>query len=77
MKAVLNVVMQSGIRNDPNGLQRLHMDNHYSAGILFVILCEAHGILTSGTMHMKRVGWPSESMNLSVKTHDGGALKCL
>ena len=77
MKAVLNAVMQSGISINPNGLQQLHMDNHYSAGTLFIILCEVHGILASGTVHVNRGGWPCESMSLSVKTHDCGALKCL
>ena len=77
MKALLNAVIQSGISNIPNGLKWLHMDNYYSAGTLFVILCEVHGIFASGTIHVNRVGWPHESMNLSVKTHDHGALKCL
>ena len=77
MKAVLNDVMQSGISNDPNGLQWLHMDNCYSPGTLFVILCEVHGILASGTVHVNRVGWQCESINHSVKTHDHEVSKCL
>ena len=77
MKAVLNAVMQSAISNDPNSLQQHHMDNHYSAGALFIILHEVYGILVSGTVHVNRVGWPHKFMNLSLKTHNCGASKCL
>ena len=66
-----------GISNIPNGLQWLHIDNCYSAGTCFVILCDVHGILTSGTVHVNRVGWPYESMNLSVQTHGHETSKCL
>ena len=55
VKAVFNAVMQSGISNDPNGLQWLNRDNHYSARTLLVILCEVHGILASSTVHVNRV----------------------
>ena len=77
MKAVLNADLQSGISNYTKGMWCLHIDNHYSAGTLFIILHEVHGILAFGTVHVNRVGWPHESINLSVKTNDNGASKCL
>ena len=67
----------TGISNDPNGLRKLPMDNHYSAGTPFVIFPEVHVILASGSVCVNRVGWPCESMNHSIKMHDHGVLKCL
>ncbi len=49
-KAVVNVIVKSGISNDPFGKRELYMDNRYTAPELFVLLREKYQILCCGTI---------------------------
>ena len=48
------------------------MDNWYSALPLFVILCDDHDILCSGTVQMNQQGLPKKEMKLSLKSNKLG-----
>ena len=75
-KAVLNVVIQSGIGNDINGHRCLFMDNRYTAAQLFITLREQFDIQCSGTTQVNMIRWSKEQMALK-KSYERGMSKVL
>ncbi len=48
-KAVINIIMQFCIQNDPKGMQILYADNQYTYAKLAITVQENHGILICQT----------------------------
>ena len=73
-KAVVNVVVSSGISTDPDGMHEIYMDNCYTVPELFIMLQEKYQILACGTIRSNRKGWDGTIMNLSKKAERGASL---
>ena len=73
-KAVVNVVIQSKISHDPDGMRKLFMDNWYAAALLLVMLREQYQILGAGTSRQNRIGWMKEQMTLTKKDKRGASM---
>ena len=58
-KAVVNALASCGIVNDPDGMRKIYMDNHYLALELFLMLREKYKILACGTIHQNWMGHKS------------------
>ncbi len=56
-KAVLNVIVSTGLYTKTNGVCKLYIDNLYSSPELFVVLETKYKILTCGTVRTNRRGW--------------------
>ena len=74
-KAVVNVVVSSGISTDPDGMHNIYIDNCYSAPELFVMLQEKYQILACGTIRSNCKGWDGTIMNLSKNAERGLSLE--
>ena len=67
-KAVMNAVYQMGLNDDTSADARhIAMDNRYQCPELAVLLRERAGVLSTGTVRVKRKGWDKTLMCLGVR----------
>jgi len=74
-KALVNLVLQSKLHNEPNGYRVIFSDNRYTCAEVAVMLRDKYKILLCGTTRTNRKGWNSKAMHMPKSAERGAIIR--